>query len=72
MSDGALFRFERDGDGWGPRRPIATGRAGFHVGPTLSPSGRSLLFAARDGARSGELFRLGGDEPWPAACRGAQ
>lgn len=73
MSDGALFRFDRDGGNWGPRRPLATGREGFHVGPTLSPSGRTLLFAARDGARSGELFRLalGEVEAWPAGCGGA-
>lgn len=73
MSDGALFRFDRDGENWGPRRPLATGREGFHVGPTLSPSGRTLLFAARDGARSGELFRLalGEVEAWPAGCGGA-
>ncbi len=71
MSDGALFRLERQGEGWGPRRPVATGREGFHVGPTLSPSGRTLMFAARMAERSGELFRLALGEPedWPVACR---
>ena len=60
MSDARLFRFERQGEGWGPRRPIETGAAGFHVGPTLSPSGRTLLFArGGDPALSGELYRLG-------------
>lgn len=72
MSDGALYRLERQSGGWGPRTRVATGREGFHVGPTLSPSGRTLLFAARDGARSGELFRLalGEVEAWPAGCGG--
>jgi hypothetical protein len=68
MSDGALFRFEREGTGWGQRRPVATGREGLHVGSTLSPSGASLLFAARDGDRSGELFRIGAEEGWPPDC----
>ncbi|HEV2867620.1 MAG TPA: hypothetical protein VGX37_14020 [Allosphingosinicella sp.] len=70
MSEGALFRLERSGSSWGPRQPIGTGLAGLHVGPTLSPSGRTLLFAARDGARSGELFRIGEGETWPASCGG--
>lgn len=69
MSDGALFRLEREGDGWGARQPVLTGIEGLHVGPTLSPSGRSLLFAARAGERSGEIFRIG-NENWPPGCPG--
>jgi WD40-like Beta Propeller Repeat len=72
MSDGLLYRLERDGEGWGPRRQIETGAAGFHVGPTLSPSGRTLLFArGGDPALSGELFRIsaGAPEAWPACLR---
>ena len=70
MSDGTLYRLDREGEGWGPRQPIATGAEGFHVGPTLSPSGRTLLFAARTGDRSGELFRqaIGDAETWPPPC----
>lgn len=74
MSGGALYRLERDGEGWGPRRRIDTGAPGFHVGPTLSPSGRTLLFSrGGDPALSGELYRLttGAAESWPA-CPGGR
>jgi hypothetical protein len=69
MSGGALFRLERSASGWGPRQPIRTGLQGLHVGPTLSPTGRTLLFAARSGDRSGEIFRIG-DRNWPVTCGG--
>ncbi len=75
MSGGALYRFERTGENWGPRRRIETGAAGFHVGPTLSPSGRTLIFArGGDPALSGELYRLtdGPAEAWPACPGGTQ
>ncbi|HWT12908.1 MAG TPA: hypothetical protein VN231_09160, partial [Allosphingosinicella sp.] len=70
MSDGALFRLDREGETWGPRRPVETGAGGFHVGPTLSPSGATLLFTRRTADRSGELFRQasGRAEAWPPAC----
>ena len=60
MSGGALYRLERSGDGWGQRQRIETGAAGFHVGPTLSPSGRTLIFArgGTPGPVGRELFRL--------------
>lgn len=69
MSGGALYRVDRAGDGWGPRQPIDSGAPGFHVGPTLSRSGRTLLFArGGDPALAGELYRLttGAAEAWPA------
>lgn len=74
MSGGSLYRVERSGDGWGPRQPVATGADGFHVGPTLSPSGRTLLFSRRMAERSGELFRQsrGAPEAWPACAAHAQ
>jgi len=71
MADGRLFRIEGGNGGWGRRTPLATGREGFHVGPLLSPSGRTLVFARGTPDRSGELFRMaldGSDEPWPPAC----
>ncbi len=73
MSGGALYRIDRSEGGWGGRQRIETGAGGFHVGPTLSPSGRTLIFA-RGGTPglSGELFRLttGSAETWPA-CTGS-
>jgi hypothetical protein len=74
MADGSLFRVDRRGGGWGPRNPVRTGIPGFHVGAKLSPSGRTLLFAARQGALSGEFLKLplsNKPENWPSACRGA-
>ena len=73
MADGRLFRIEGHGGRWGRRTPIATGHDEFHVGPLLSPSGRTLLFARRSPPQSGELFRLplaGRSEAWPPACPG--
>ena len=71
MADGRLFRIEGRNGTWGRRTPIATGHDGFHVGPLLSPSGRTLLFARAAPPRSGELFRTtlsGREEAWPPAC----
>jgi len=45
----------------------------FQVGPLLSSSGDRLLFAQRDGERSGEMFLVdlapNADELWPPRCR---
>ena len=70
MADGLLFRIESDGAGWGRRTPLLADAEGFHVGPSLSPSGRTLLFARRHPSLSGELYRLalGDSETWPPAC----
>jgi hypothetical protein len=72
MSGGSLYRIERRGRSWGERRPLLPAAQGFHVGPLLSPSGRTLLFAHDDEADgSGELYRLdlsGRREAWPLAC----
>lgn len=73
MSGGLLYRVDREGRGWGGRRPLLPGAEGFYVGPLLSPSGRTLLFAhhASDPTLSGELFRLdlaGQREAWPPVC----
>ena len=72
MADGRLFHVTRDRGGtWGSRSALATGHDGFHVGPLLSPSGRTLAFAANVPPRSGEIFRLslgGRPEAWPPVC----
>lgn len=71
MSGGLLYRFDRAGPGWGPRRPLLPEAEGFHVGPLLSPSRRTLLFAHVKPGASGELFRLdldGSPEDWPPSC----
>ena len=70
MSGGALYRLERNGEGWGERRRLETGASGFHVGPLLSPSGRTLMFAAGLAGHSGEIFswQPGESEPWPPPC----
>ena len=71
MADGRLFRIEGSGGRWGRRTPLATGDEGLHVGPLLSPSGRTLLFTRRVPPQSGELFRMalgGRAEAWPRGC----
>ena len=69
MADGRLYRLERRGAGWGARIPIETGGPGFHVGPTLSASGRTLLFARGTRDRSGEIYRLGPSDEPAEVCR---
>jgi WD40-like Beta Propeller Repeat len=70
MSGGQLYRFDRTGRGWGSRKPLLPGAEGFHVGPLLSPSGRTLLYAHGKPGLSGELYRLelGSGEAWPPSC----
>jgi hypothetical protein len=71
MSGGQLYRFDRTGPGWGPRKPLLPGAEGFHVGPLLSPSGRTLLYAHAKPGLSGELFRLelgASGEAWSLSC----
>jgi hypothetical protein len=73
MSGGQLYRFDRTGPGWGPRKPLLPGAEGFHVGPLLSPSGRTLVYAHGKAGLAGELFRLdlgAGREEWPPSCPG--
>jgi hypothetical protein len=71
MADGRLFRIDGRNGRWGRRSALPTGRQGFHVGPLLSPTGRTLLFAGASAQRSGELFRLAladRSEDWPPSC----
>ena len=71
MADGLLFRIDREGGRWGRRTALLPASTGFHVGPLLSPSGRTLLYAHGLPPQSGELFRLalgGRGEAWPPSC----
>ncbi|HEX8233495.1 MAG TPA: hypothetical protein VF559_09160 [Caulobacteraceae bacterium] len=72
MADGDLYETRKTGRGWAPRTRLGpdVNSAAMEVGPALSPSGRTLLFARDTGpASSGEFFlaRLG-RETWPPAC----
>lgn len=71
MSGGALYRFDRTASGWGERKRLLPDASGFHVGPLLSPSGNTLLFAHGAPGLSGEIFRLDlgkQREKWPPSC----
>lgn len=63
---------QRDGR-WTEMGQIPALAEHFQVGPLLSPSGDRLLFAQRDGERSGEMFLVdlvpGADRIWPPQCR---
>ncbi len=68
-----LYRFEKDGAEWQERGRVPAFDTQFQVGPVLSPKGDRLIFAQRDGERSGEMFLLdlvrNPDRSWPPACR---
>ena len=67
-----LYRYRRDGERWVEVGQVPADDAQFQVGPLLSPRGDRLLFAQRDGARSGELFLVdlvdAPDTSWPPRC----
>lgn len=73
MADGGLYETRKTPTGWAPRTKLGPdiNANGTEIGPTLSPSGRSLLFA-RDtkGPDSGEFFVWyeHGREAWPPVC----
>jgi Tol biopolymer transport system component len=73
MTNEALYESTRAGVDWSPRvkLPAQVNQNAGEVGPLLSPTGRTLLFA-RDTHEplSGELFlwRTGKAENWPPAC----
>jgi Tol biopolymer transport system component len=73
MTNEAFYASTRAGREWSQRvkLPGLVNQNAGEVGPLLSPTGRSMLFA-RDtrGPLSGELFlwRAGGSENWPPAC----
>lgn len=67
-----LYRYRRDGERWVEVGQVPADDAVFQVGPLLSPTGDRLLFAQRDGERSGELFLVDlvaqPDTSWPPRC----
>lgn len=62
-----LYRYRRDAQGWTALGRVAADDNVFQVGPLHSPDGTRLLFAQRDGNRSGELF-VSALAPSPAAA----
>lgn len=68
-----LYRYRLQSDRWVEQGPIAAMDHEFQVGPLLSPTADRLLFAQKDGARSGEMFLLDlsadPDQRWPRQCR---
>jgi hypothetical protein len=68
-----LYLYKNRSGHWVEAGEIAAKLDEFQVGPLLSPAADRLLFAQRDGARSGELFLLDlvakPNEAWPPRCR---
>jgi hypothetical protein len=76
MADGDIWTATRSRRGsWGARSRLGPeiNTSALEVGPAISPSGGSFLFARDTGAgASGELFlarRGGRAEAWPPVCR---
>lgn len=73
MADGDLYESRLRGDQWSPRVKLGPeiNTAAMEVGPLLSPSGDSLMFARDSGdpARSGEIYRQARESGWPPRCR---
>lgn len=67
-----LYRYRLEGGRWIALGEVPALQDQFQVGPVLSPKADRLLFAQRDGARSGEIFLLdlspAPDRAWPPAC----
>lgn len=68
-----LYHYRRAARGWRDLGLVpGIDMAEFQVGPLLSPKADRLLFAQKDGARSGEMFLLDlvpePDRRWPPAC----
>lgn len=68
-----LYLYELQAGSWVAAGEIAAKQEEFQVGPLLSPAADRLLFAQRDGARSGEIFWVdltaAPDPTWPPRCR---
>lgn len=68
-----LYLYKSQSGRWVEAGEIAARQDEFQVGPLLSPAADRLLFAQRDGARSGEIFLLDltrePDPTWPPRCR---
>ncbi|MFC3711102.1 TolB family protein [Sphingoaurantiacus capsulatus] len=67
-----LYRFTLTPDGWRAVGRVPARTDQFQVGPLLSPKADRLIFAQRDGARSGEMFLIdlvaNPDKSWPPDC----
>jgi hypothetical protein len=73
MAGDGLYETRRTDSGWSPRVKLGpdVNVNGTEIGALFSPSGKSLLFSRDTKAPdSGEFFvwRISGDEPWPAPC----
>lgn len=68
-----LYLYKSPSGRWVEAGEIFAKQEEFQVGPLLSPTADRLLFAQRDGERSGEIFLLDlaakPDPTWPPQCR---
>lgn len=68
-----LYLYKSHAGRWVEAGEIAARQEEFQVGPLLSPTADRLLFAQREGERSGELFLLdlvvAPDPTWPPRCQ---
>lgn len=68
-----LYLYKSQAGRWMEVGELAARQEEFQVGPLLSPTADRVLFAQRDGARSGEIFLLdladAPDPTWPPQCR---
>ena len=68
-----LYLYKSQAGRWVEAGEIAARQEEFQVGPLLSPTADRVLFAQRDGERSGEIFLLdlsaAPDPTWPPQCR---
>jgi Tol biopolymer transport system component len=68
-----LYLYKSQSGRWVEAGELPARQEEFQVGPLLSPKADRVLFAQRDGARSGEIFLLDlvaePDPTWPPRCR---
>jgi Tol biopolymer transport system component len=68
-----LYLYKLESGRWVAAGEVAAKPEEFQVGPLLSPTADRLLFAQRDGERSGEIFLLdrvaSPDPTWPPRCQ---
>lgn len=68
-----LYLYRSQSGRWVEAGQIEAKQEEFQVGPLLSPTADRLLFAQRDGERSGEIFLVDlvadPDPAWPPRCR---
>ncbi len=68
-----LYQYKQRNGRWVEVGQIPALEEQFQVGPLLSPNADRLLFAQRDGERSGEIFLVdfapNADKVWPPQCR---